>query len=1293
MKKLLLILLLTMSALANVIYATEVTIEEKITGLYVAFFNRAGDQEGVNWWKSLAEQAEAEGKNASSVLKELSFKFSEHPSFSRAYVSMGNQTFVEEIYKNTLGREGDIEGVLWWTKLLNEGLTRSDFVAIFVEAALTFDRNDPQYAGLSDADLNAAQLRQDLISNKVEVALSFTHQLGTLSNVTDNENPESDPTYLASIKIISKTVENYDTVTLTLDFLESIKENDDPIKAILHCGSIFDTILQTYPKTIENIVTSSMLDAAWKPDIAVRIIYLLPSNKEEEPLYRQALKDTYLDIQAWYLKSLNGEKTFALKDPVNVVDVIQSTQEEAWFSEQNGDDIWIIFNKVAEEAEHILGTRPDNEVWIIYADVNRELSECMSLEGGGGSTGLAVMQRDDLYGLTGEYDKIVCEENRNYNRWIGGGAHESGHAFGLPHPTAVGRNCQEESCLMEVGYADYPDTSLTEGGKSILLDNPVFSSIPLIDSVLNMAEKVYGLSHKPTRVHRETNTTVYYRYDERAGYVFIDGDEMYVYVQDQLRKKESWKAWYENCMISPSAYGIPDKIDTLSYYPLVDAGEDKNVTVGTLLSFEGNATDQDGEIIRYEWSEDGVVLSTESLFLYRVPDRLGVHTLVLSAIDNDGLLSSDTVTVTVESLVPQVDVGTDRVAEIWKEISIDATVTDSDGSIVMYQWTENIGGEVYPVSSGSASFVYVPDELGKHYFTLTVTDNDGMQAFDSMVLTVITAPNQAPSVDAGADSSVTVNTAVTLNGTASDSDGDIVSYEWCEGETVLSSSASFDYIPDTIDDHILTLTVIDDDGTISSDTVTVVVTESPEDAKETSAFNTFDKSTFLKSTCEILPFPDIRGIFVSVDGNSMATGTKNDTLDLATALSISSPVQDGETIWILEGTYRGSFTSELKGTDTQHISVRPMPGQRVIIDGETGETSALTVNGEWTDYYGLEVMSSATNRSSAERGSGPTDLKTNGGVTVLYGNNTCIINFIVHDNVGGGFASWRPASNSELYGNIIYNNGWTAPDRGHGHAIYAQNQVGYKKLTNNIIFFGYGTGIHVYTQGGQINGFDVQKNTWFMTGASDPRASQKKDNCLIGGFQPVLGLRLKNNQGYSQNSRGTRIGYGGSVEGQDAILDNNYLSENLWIAGHWDRFDVSNTSILRGIMGSSQTYINNIAGNNFQSSPPVSGKKIFVNANAHDARRAKVVIYNYDEDASVPVDLSSVLKLGEAYRIHSVFDLFSVPLIAGVYDGGNVEIPMGSVAAPQPIGNNNISDADDPKRKFGTFIVTHAGCQ
>ncbi len=472
------------------------------------------------------------------------------------------------------------------------------------------------------------------------------------------------------------------------------------------------------------------------------------------------------------------------------------------------------------------------------------------------------------------------------------------------------------------------------------------------------------------------------------------------------------------------------------------------------------------------------------------------------------------------------------------------------------------------------------------------------------------------------------------------------------------------------------------------------------DSYTPSSFNTYNSNTFADSTCEALAIENPTGVFVSPNGHPSAAGTELDPLDLVTALKDNDLVQNGETLWLMEGTYVGNFTSYLNGAENSPISVKPCPGKRVVLEspllatGENGQ-STLFIDSQWVNYYGLEIMSRATGRTSQQKGSNPTDLNIQGGVTVgahYNSSNTKIINFIVHDT-RGGLSSFSASTDSELYGNIIYNNGWTAPDRGHGHAIYTQNVDGYKKLTNNILFFGFGTGIHAYVQSApKLNNYDIQDNVWFLTGASDPRSSQKKDNCLVGGYQPVTNLLIKNNKGYSDNGRGTRIGYSGNVTNQSAVLQDNYLVENFWVAGDWDTLNISNTSIFHGITGDSQSQITDLGGNDFRETDPANGKKIFVSQNKFDPRRARVIIYNFDEDDTVAVDLGSILKDGEAYRIHSVFNLFGAPLKTGVYDGSKVMIPMGTISPPQPNGVNGIGEEDDPKKRFGVFIVSHAAC-
>ena len=501
---------------------------------------------------------------------------------------------------------------------------------------------------------------------------------------------------------------------------------------------------------------------------------------------------------------------------------------------------------------------------------------------------------------------------------------------------------------------------------------------------------------------------------------------------------------------------------------------------------------------------------------------------------------------------------------------------------------------------------------------------------------------------------------------------------------------------------------------------TVYISTPTASTPDTSAFDLFDEESYSASTCTPLAIERPIGIFASPSGTPTAEGTEADPLDLNTALLNNDKVQDGETLWLMEGTYRGTFTSELRGSENSPIKVKPYPGKHVKIDTTDAPSGAgLLINGSWTYYYGIEVSSYDGNRvSTVDNSSNPSDITLNGGVSII-GSTNKVINFISHDNASG-IDAWSKRQDgfsgidTEIYGSIIYNNGWSAQPadgsygRGHGHAIYTQNFDGTKKIINNVIFYGFGTGIHAYQTGkveqnGLLRGienFDIEDNTWFLTGASDIRKGMKKYDCLVGGYQPVKNLLLKNNQGYSDIGR-TMLGYASNYHGipflnEDALLVNNYLVQNLKLQDSWPigAISIKDSSVFHGITGD-QTYLNDLGGNDF-SAEPTSGKKIFYIKNAYDPRRGRITIFNFDRDQNVSVDLSKVMKAGSAFRVHSVFDLFGEPILSGVYTGQSIEIPMGTVSPPQPYGLDgaiNADEGDDPKELFGVFIVTHAGCQ
>ena len=116
-------------------------------------------------------------------------------------------------------------------------------------------------------------------------------------------------------------------------------------------------------------------------------------------------------------------------------------------------------------------------------------------------------------------------------------------------------------------------------------------------------------------------------------------------------------------------------------------------------------------------------------------------------------------------------------------------------------------------------------------------------------------------------------------------------------------------------------------------------------------------------------------------------------------------MRPGDTLWLRAGTYRGNFTSRLSGTAAAPIIVRSYAGQRATISG------TLSVDGAYTWYWGFEVA----NPSSSTQNIMGID---------SHGPGTKFINLVVHDHSGNGIGVWSEAPNAEVYGSLVYNNGF-----------------------------------------------------------------------------------------------------------------------------------------------------------------------------------------------------------------------------------------------------------------------------
>ncbi|MCB2183982.1 MAG: DUF4214 domain-containing protein [Desulfobulbaceae bacterium] len=207
---------------------TPPTITEKIIGLYIAFFDRAPDLQGLTYWQDKADELSQQ----SDISREIAENFAQHFVFTSLYANTDNQSFVEKLYTNVLGSQGDAAGVANWKSLLDKGVSRAELVARFVDATLSVNLQGEAFADLSYAEYVEGQKRQDTFINKIEVSKAYLDNLSIQTNIINTQDIQNDPAYLASVNILS-AVTNDDAATQeTLNYLDSLQNDPFAIDTI-----------------------------------------------------------------------------------------------------------------------------------------------------------------------------------------------------------------------------------------------------------------------------------------------------------------------------------------------------------------------------------------------------------------------------------------------------------------------------------------------------------------------------------------------------------------------------------------------------------------------------------------------------------------------------------------------------------------------------------------------------------------------------------------------------------------------------------------------------------------------------------------------------------------------------------------------------------------------------------------------------------------------------------------------------------------------------------------------------
>ena len=261
--------------------------------------------------------------------------------------------------------------------------------------------------------------------------------------------------------------------------------------------------------------------------------------------------------------------------------------------------------------------------------------------------------------------------------------------------------------------------------------------------------------------------------------------------------------------------------------PDVNAGDDQTANEGDTVTFGGSFFDPgDAGTHSVTWDfGDGAPPVAGTLTPTHVFADNGVYTVTLTVADDDGGIGTDTLKVTVANVDPAVDAGPDQSADEGDTVIFNGSFTDP-GSADTHTVTWDFGDGTAPVS-GTLTPAHVYADNRVYAVTLTVVDDDGGIGTDSLMVTV---NNVAPTVDAGPDQTVDEGDTVIFNGSFTDpgsADTHTITWDFGDGTAPVSGTLTPAHVYADNKVYAVTLTVVDDDGGIGTDSLMVTVGNLP----------------------------------------------------------------------------------------------------------------------------------------------------------------------------------------------------------------------------------------------------------------------------------------------------------------------------------------------------------------------------------------------------------------------------------------------------------------------------------
>lgn len=284
--------------------------------------------------------------------------------------------------------------------------------------------------------------------------------------------------------------------------------------------------------------------------------------------------------------------------------------------------------------------------------------------------------------------------------------------------------------------------------------------------------------------------------------------------------------------------------------PVANAGNNQTVNELQAVTLNGTASsDPDGNTLTYTWTQilgsptvtlSGANTATPSFTApqLNIGGTNGSITLTFKLTVSDGIAqSTGTVNVQVNNVdhAPIADAGPDQTVPAGTTVTLSGTnSSDIDGDPLTFIWTQVNGPSVTLDGANTDTATFIAPTVGPSgatlFFQLKVSDGFPRGTISNTVAVHVTYVDHPPTVSAGSAQTVNEGDTVTLAGTASDPDGDALTFSWAQisgpavtlaNDTTLTPSFTAPAVTRDETNVVLQLTADDGFGGITSDEVSI----------------------------------------------------------------------------------------------------------------------------------------------------------------------------------------------------------------------------------------------------------------------------------------------------------------------------------------------------------------------------------------------------------------------------------------------------------------------------------------